>query len=452
MFLMTSIQLMALGFKVFDLNLSTESKERVFRASDYEFVFRELSDYELPSGSKFSKTEDSKHSKHKSFDTLKPLKMIIRSRKDKTYQKSVKLTGDKSVIFGSSSKADYQLEGDKIADFHFEIRKVNDSFLLRNLNHNLSESYGVYKRLYPDENHIIRPGHGIRIGDLEFHVERFNTGIVSDKGGRPYLEDFYAWIHDLYLNDDFCATYYAVFDGHGGEEWAEFLRENYHYYLRKELLKEIDKDISEAVKKAFVSSCSIVDTKFKQHFKERANKCGATAIIVLIIADRIFCANVGDARWVLSRDKTAIALSKDHKVNREDEQARIKNDGGYIVFGRVLGRLAITRAFGDFEWKDLEVQNKETGEMEIKSFIISEPEITEIKIDLRQDEFIVLASDGLFDRYSSQEVVDSINDKLQKYQAYDKNPQKVAHELLEETLGKGIGSDNVTILVALFQC
>lgn len=150
----------------------------------------------------------------------------------------------------------------------------------------------------------------------------------------------------------------------------------------------------------------------------------------------------------MCREGKAINLSKDHKVNREDEQARIKNDGGYIVFGRVLGRLAITRAFGDFECKDLEVQNKDTGETEIKSFIICEPEVREIKIDPREDEFIVLASDGLFDRYTSQEVVESVSEKLSKYQAYEKNPQKVAHELIEETFEKGIGSDNVTILIA----
>lgn len=154
----------------------------------------------------------------------------------------------------------------------------------------------------------------------------------------------------------------------------------------------------------------------------------------------------------MSRNGKVINLSKDHKVTREDEQTRIKNDGGYIVLGRVLGRLAITRAFGDFECKDIEVQNKETGELEIKNFIISVPEVREIQIDPREDEFIVLASDGLFDRYSSQEVVDSVSQKLSKFQSYEKNPQKVAMQLLEETFSKGIGSDNVTILVATFQC
>jgi predicted component of type VI protein secretion system len=102
--------------------------------------------------------------------------MVIRKRNDKNSQQVIELTKEK-IIFGSSSKADVQLEGEKIAEFHFDIKYVNDSYLLRNLNHNISESYGVYKQLFQRENFIIRPGHGIRIGDLEFHVERFNTGI-----------------------------------------------------------------------------------------------------------------------------------------------------------------------------------------------------------------------------------------------------------------------------------
>ena len=314
--------------KIFDLNLSAENRERVYRISDYEFIFRDLSDDESNS-KQLNSNEDSKSSdNNRNTQDVKPLKMVIRNRNSKYVGKSIKLTGEKSLVFGSSTRADYHLEGDKIAEFHFEIKNVNGSFLLRNLNHNISESYGVYKWLFPNENFIIRPGQGIRIGDLEFHVERFNTGIVSDKGGRPYLEDWYACIHDLYINDDFCATYYAIFDGHGGEECAEFLRENYHYYLRKELLTEIEAmttdNISDAVNKSFRNACAVTDAKFKDVLKERANKCGATAVIVLILADRLFCANIGDARGVLWRDGKAINLSKDHKVIREDEQARIK--------------------------------------------------------------------------------------------------------------------------------
>jgi hypothetical protein len=53
---------------------------------------------------------------------------------------------------------------------------------MKNLNLNCLESCGLYKRLYNDEEYSLRPGNAFRIGTLEFVVERFNTGIVSDIG------------------------------------------------------------------------------------------------------------------------------------------------------------------------------------------------------------------------------------------------------------------------------
>ena len=74
----------------------------------------------------------------------------------------------------------------------------------------------------------------------------------------------------------------------------------------------------------------------------------------------MYCVNLGDARAILSSEGKAIDLSVDYKASRKDEQERIKAQGGYIVFGRVLGRLAVTRAFGDFECKRLMITNEET--------------------------------------------------------------------------------------------
>lgn len=87
------------------------------------------------------------------------------------------------------------------------------------------------------------------------------------------------------------------------------------------------------------------------------------------------CANVGDARAVLCRNGKAVDLSVDHKASRADEQERIKKQGGYIVFGRVLGRLAVTRAFGDFDCKNIEVPVGDDNEKEIKNFVLIEPEV-----------------------------------------------------------------------------
>ena len=117
----------------------------------------------------------------------------------------------------------------------------------------------------------------------------------------------------------------------------------------------------------------------------------------------------------MSRSGKALDLSVDHKAKRPDEQHRIKSQGGYIVYGRVLGRLAISRAFGDFDCKNIEMTINEDnsqvpgsgqeGQKVIRNFIMSEPEIRVVDIDPTSDDFLLLASDGLFDRFSSQECV-----------------------------------------------
>lgn len=149
-----------------------------------------------------------------------------------------------------------------------------------------------------------------------------------------------------------------------------------------------------------------MDEYFYQEKPEIANKCGAAVISVLIVGNRIFCANVGDSRAVLSRSGKAINLSFDHKTvffivnflqTREDEYQRVQQSGGMISCGRVMDKLAITRAFGDFELKVISSSTKAVR----KNYITAEPEIRYVEIDPTIDEFIVLGSDGLFDKYSS---------------------------------------------------
>lgn len=93
-------------------------------------------------------------------------------------------------------------------------------------------------------------------------------------------------------------------------------------------------------------------------FTNEAKQCGSTAVVVLLVGNKIYSANVGDARAIMCRDGQAIDLSVDHKAKRPDEQERIKSQGGYIVYGRVLGRLAISRAFGDYDCKNIEMPKK----------------------------------------------------------------------------------------------
>ena len=133
--------------------------------------------------------------------------------------------------------------------------------------------------------------------------------------------------------------------------------------------------------------------------------------------------------------------------SREDEQERIKKQGGYIVFGRVLGRLAVTRAFGDFDCKNIEVPNDDQ-EKEIKSFVLNEPEIRVMNIDPIKDHFILLASDGLFDRFTSQECINIAREKLCAMEVMEQDPQSVARELVQEAIQKRLITDNITVILA----
>lgn len=73
--------------------------------------------------------------------------------------------------------------------------------------------------------------------------------------------------------------------------------------------------------------------------------------MVLITPKTYFVANAGDSRSVLCRGSQAVDLSKDHKPESAEEEARVKKAGGCITMGRVNGGLNLTRSFGDFDYK-----------------------------------------------------------------------------------------------------
>ena len=70
-------------------------------------------------------------------------------------------------------------------------------------------------------------------------------------------------------------------------------------------------------------------------------------------SDTIYCANSGDSRAVLGlKNGKLIELSHDHKPENEGEMARIKAGGGFVEDGRVQGIIAVSRAIGDWEYKN----------------------------------------------------------------------------------------------------
>lgn len=84
-----------------------------------------------------------------------------------------------------------------------------------------------------------------------------------------------------------------------------------------------------------------------------AFNAGCTACVVLITKDTIYCANAGDSRSCLATKKgKVIELSHDHKPDNDGELKRVKAAGGFVEEGRVQGVIAVSRAIGDWEYKN----------------------------------------------------------------------------------------------------
>jgi len=166
--------------------------------------------------------------------------------------------------------------------------------------------------------------------------------------------------------------------------------------------------------------------------------------MVLIIGAHIFCGSVGDSRAVLSRNGQAVNLSLDHKASRPDEVARIQKNDGIIEFARVGGKLAITRAFGDFEFKYV---RDTQGRRQRKDMITSEPEIRRYDYNPTEDEFIILGSDGLFDMFKSQEAVEFVREKLLKQQFMSQSVDRIAKAIAFESIYVKNVRDNTTVLI-----
>ena len=84
----------------------------------------------------------------------------------------------------------------------------------------------------------------------------------------------------------------------------------------------------------------------------------------------------------MNSNDQAKRMSVDHKSNNEQEQERVKKEGGCIIRGRVMGQLAVTRAFGDLDLKS--------------SGVSVIPDVKEINIE-STDKYLIMASDGLWD-------------------------------------------------------
>ncbi|XP_065062331.1 uncharacterized protein LOC135689136 [Rhopilema esculentum] len=176
---------------------------------------------------------------------------------------------------------------------------------------------------------------------------------------------------------------------------------------------------------------------------------GTTAIVALKRGDQLVVANVGDSRCVLCRGKKAVDMSKDHKPEDESETERITKAGGKITGdGRVNGGLNLSRAIGDHNYKNNEKLSPH------EQVITAVPDVEEITLT-KDDQFMIIACDGIWNIMTSQEAVDFVSKKLEEQKKAGKIClSKICEEIFDECLapdtsGDGSGCDNMSCIVIL---
>ena len=222
--------------------------------------------------------------------------------------------------------------------------------------------------------------------------------------------------------------FFGIYDGHAGKTAALWCQDNLHSLFERNYRSRIQEAVVEKRSLLDVLERTFLDTNGELG-KKNGITSGCTAVVAFIEPGQdtrrtLYCANVGDARAVLCRSGRAIRLSYDHKGNDPQEIKRIIEAGGFIMNSRVNGVLAVTRALGDESMKDL---------------VISSPYCAEIELLDEQDQFLILACDGIWDVVSDQEAVELV-------MTCRDDPQKTADLLLRHAIDSQ-ATDNITVMV-----
>uniref|UniRef100_M4BCH9 PPM-type phosphatase domain-containing protein n=1 Tax=Hyaloperonospora arabidopsidis (strain Emoy2) TaxID=559515 RepID=M4BCH9_HYAAE len=345
----------------------------------------------------------------------------------------------------------------------------------------LNSTNGTFMKLVGSyqEPYRLEIGDDLLIAQTCLTVNRFDFGAHADMGARKYMEDSHTIIQDMCVESLsrlglHPQSYFAVYDGHGGEEASLFLGEVLHlniadaFYMPKaELRPLVDKspeELQSMITKRLTDAFEQTDEEFLNG-SERP-QAGSTATTVLVAGNYIFVSNVGDSRTVLSRAGKAERLSNDHKPSRPDEAQRIRDTGGFVIHGRIMGELAVSRAFGDAPFKTFDLPEPPAEDVDSKPrsdydsqelpinpndilkgpLVIPTPEVT--VTELTDDcDFLMLASDGLYDVMKDQEAVDFLRQKIEQLG----DVQRAAEAIVEHAIYHQRSTDNVTCVVVMFK-
>jgi serine/threonine protein phosphatase PrpC len=248
----------------------------------------------------------------------------------------------------------------------------------------------------------------------------------------------------------------GVWDGHAGSGAAKYAHDNIINFIEeseewKAYLQSGDEN-PELLGRAMIAAFLMLDVKMKtyQSTTNGHDTSGCTSVTAMVTPKYIVCANAGDSRCVMGIKGGAKALSFDHKPNLPVELERVNAAGGFVQWGRVDGDLAVSRALGDFGFKnrpDLPPEQQKVSKPHrplcaaTMSRLLLPPTgqvscYPDVTVHERKDtdDLLLLACDGLWDVMTTAEAVAQVREL---FESGERCVVKIAEELLDVALKKG---------------
>ncbi|XP_058843955.1 protein phosphatase 1A isoform X1 [Acipenser ruthenus] len=267
-------------------------------------------------------------------------------------------------------------------------------------------------------------------------------GLSSMQGWRVEMEDAHTAVIGLPNGLDQW-SFFAVYDGHAGSQVAKYCCEHLLEHITSNPdFKGADQEPAvENVKTGIRTGFLQIDEHMRaiSEKKHGVDRSGSTAVGVMISPKHIYFINCGDSRGLLSRSGKVHFFTQDHKPSNPLEKERIQNAGGSVMIQRVNGSLAVSRALGDFDYKCVH------GKGPTEQLVSPEPEVYEIERSELEDQFIILACDGIWDVMANEELCDFVRSRLE----VTDDLEKVCNEIVDTCLYKGSRDNMSVVLICL---
>ncbi|XP_009405829.2 probable protein phosphatase 2C 38 [Musa acuminata AAA Group] len=224
-------------------------------------------------------------------------------------------------------------------------------------------------------------------------------------------------------------TFVGVYDGHGGPEASRFITEHLFPNLKKFASEQPDMS-ADVIRKAFsATEEDFISFVRKQWLiKPQIASVGSCCLVGVISSGMLFVANVGDSRVVLGRfeegigEVTAVQMCTEHNASFESVRNELRSlhpdDPNIVVLKnkvwRVKGLIQVSRSIGDAYLKNAEFNREpllsrfRLPEPIEKPILTAEPSIVTHKL-CPEDQFLIFASDGLWEHLTNEEAVDMIH-------------------------------------------